>query len=303
MSKNTVLIFLLLMLLIGSTALSQNVTIKGVAPTHHGKEIALYTYSDLITYTETKDIFDTVDSKGNFELKLDVFHQQAVLLKIGKLSGKLYLEPYYQYGIVFPPADTGLYVNTEAEQSVDINIVGDSTELNARIIDFNVQFDEFWYKNYESFVTKRIHLHLDSFQLNCNKRYGKVKNNYFKTYIDYTIALMNENTGRHHNYLAQTYLINKPIHYYNYEYMQFFNQYFKQYLQTKVISKMGANVIDLINEQGNYQALSAVLKDDPILKNATLRELVILKAMFDLYYVPKYNKEKITSIVQQIQIS
>ena len=32
---------------------SQNVTIKGVAPTHKGKEIAVYLYDDLITQSQT----------------------------------------------------------------------------------------------------------------------------------------------------------------------------------------------------------------------------------------------------------
>ncbi len=279
----------------------QNVNIKGVAPAHHGKEISLYTYNDLITYTETKTVFDTVDEKGHFELKLDVYHPQAVELKIGNLKGKLYLEPYFQYGIIFPGADTARFTNPNTEQEVDISIVGDSTELNARIIDFNSQFDEFWYNNYKAFVSKRLHNQLDSFQLSCNKRYEKVRSKYFKTYVNYSFALMNENTGRHHNYLAVQYLAGHPIHYYNFEYMQFFNQFFKQYLQVRVISKSGQDIPDIINENGDYNLLDAVLKTDPILKGDSLRELVILKNLYELYYVPKYRRERVLAMIKQLQ--
>ncbi|MFL5752914.1 MAG: TlpA family protein disulfide reductase [Bacteroidia bacterium] len=279
---------------------AQNVTIRGAAPTHEGKEIALYVYNDLITYTQTREVFDTVDSKGGFELKLDVFHQQAVVLKIGNLTGKLYLEPYYQYAIIFPPADTERFANPNNEQSVDITIMGDSTELNARIIDFNTQFDNFWAKNYKAFVAQRLHQQLDSFQLYCNKRYAKVKNKYFKTYVEYSFASVNENTGRHHNYIAKAYLLNKPVHYTNYEYMEFFNQFFKQYLKSKESSKLGNNILDIVNEEGSYQSLNAILKDDPLLKSDSIRELVILKSMFEFYYYPKYNKEKVSAIISQL---
>lgn len=293
-------LFIFGLLLSGFSVAGQNITIKGVAPTHEGKEIALYRYNDLVTYTQTKEVFDTVDSKGGFELKLDVYYQQAVILKIGNLSGKLYLEPYYQYGIIFPPADSANYSNPNTEQSVDINIMGDSTELNARIIDFNTQFDNFWAKNYKAFVAQRLHQQLDSFQLYCNKRYAKVKNRYFKTYVEYSFASVNENTGRHHNYVAKAYLLDKPVCYTNYEYMEFFNQFFKQYLKSKESSKIGNAMLDIVNEQGNYQALNALLKDDPLLKNDSIRELVILKSMFEFYYYPKYNKEKVSGIIAQI---
>ncbi|HXU28284.1 MAG TPA: TlpA disulfide reductase family protein [Bacteroidia bacterium] len=280
---------------------AQNVTIKGIAPTHKGKEISVYLYDDLITQSQTLQSSDTVDARGNFELTLSIKSTQIALVKTGNLTGSIYIQPNFIYGIIFPAKDSLRFNAGGTEQNVNLIINGDSTELNARIIDFNDCFDLFWEKNYKAFVSKQIHQKLDSFQLQINKRYEKVKLSYFKTYVDYTFASFNENTGRHHNYLAKRYLLDKPIGYGNYEYMSFFNQYFKQYIQKQSNSKNGNLIIDAINEQGEYKHLNELLKGDPILKNDTLRELVALKSLSDLYFAPHFKKGKIKEMLEQLQ--
>ena len=288
------------LILISCISFAQNVTIKGIAPTHKGKEISVFLYDDLITQSQTLQSSDTVDARGNFELTLNIKNTQIAVIKTDNLLGTIYVQPNFIYGIVFPAKDSTRFTTSGTEQNVNLIINGDSTELNARIIDFNNCFDVFWEKNYKSFVSKQIHQKLDSFQLQIDKRYEKVKLSYFKTYVDYTFASFNENTGRHHSYLASQYLLGKPINYTNYEYMSFFNQYFKQYLQKQTSTKNGNFIIDAINEQGEYKHLSELLKNDPVLKNDTLRELVILKSLTDLYFVPHYKKEKIKQMIDQL---
>lgn len=279
---------------------SQNVTIKGIAPAHKGKEIAIYLFDDLITRSQTLQSSDTVDARGNFQLQLSVLYPQLALIKVDNLYGKIYLQPNFLYGIIFPAKDTSRLSSDAGGQNVDIIINGDSTELNARIIDFNAQFGFFWEKNYKLVVANRIHHELDSFQLKMNKRYENVKLAYFKTYIEYTFALMNENTGRHHNYLAQRYLVNKPVAYNNYEYMEFFSQYFNKYLQRQSVGKNGTFILEAINEQGDYRHLEELMKENPVLKNDTLRELVLIKSLYDLYYTPSFRRPKIKQMLEQL---
>ena len=280
--------------------LSQNVTIKGIANSHKGKEISVYLYDDLITYSLTRMDFDTVDSKGGFVLQLSVSSPQVALIKVGQLAGRIYLQPNFVYGISIPPLDTSRFLASGTEQSMDITINGDATELNARIIDFNNRFDEFWQNHYKSFVSKQLHRELDSFQVQIYKRYENVKLSYFKTFVEYSFALMNENTGRHKNYLAKKYLFDKPLAYSNYEYMEFFNQYFKQYLQTQTVTKNGTLILEAINEQGDYKHLNELMKNDALLKSDTLRELVLIKGLYEMYYLPHYKKNKIKEMLEQV---
>src|SRR5580704_17694231 len=151
----------LLLLLASCISFAQNVTIKGIAPTHKGKEISVYLYDDLITQSQSLQSKDTVDARGNLELTLSIKHPQIALVKAGNLTGTLYVQPNFIYGIIFPEKDSTRFVAGGTEQNVNIIINGDSTELNARIIDFNNCFYTFWEKNYKSFVSKQIHQKLD----------------------------------------------------------------------------------------------------------------------------------------------
>lgn len=295
------LIGLLCLIFFSVSIQAQTSFVVGKAPTYKGKEIALYTYSDLITYTPVKESFDTVNADGTFELSTTIKHPQSCIIKIDNQIGKLYMLTLFKYGIIFPAPDTAEYQNPNTDHSIDLIINGDSTELNARIIDFNQQFDIFWAKNYKYFVTKKIHHKLDSFQLKMEKRYEHVKSWYFKKYMKYTFALINDNTGRHSAYLMQYYILNEPILYQNYEYMEFFNQFFNHYLLKQTTGKFGNEFLDYINVEPSYAGLSSSLKKDPWLEKDSLRELVILKGLYELYYVPKFSKENILSIVEEIR--
>src|ERR1700739_1445723 len=96
----------LFFILASFVSFAQNVTIKGIAPTHKGKEIAVYLYDDLITQSQTLQSSDTVDTRGNFELTLSIKYTQIALIKTDKLTGVLYVQPNFVYGIVFPEKDS-----------------------------------------------------------------------------------------------------------------------------------------------------------------------------------------------------
>ncbi|HEY1037877.1 MAG TPA: hypothetical protein VGF30_00650, partial [Bacteroidia bacterium] len=127
---------------------AQTSYVVGKAPSYKGKEISLHTYSDLITYTTVKESFDTVDASGKFELSTTIKNPQATIVRIENQVAKLYMLTLFKYGVVFPSPDSLEYQNPNTDHSTDLIIIGDSTELNARIIDFNEQFDIFWEKNY-----------------------------------------------------------------------------------------------------------------------------------------------------------
>lgn len=298
MKKKLILFFLVLISI--KINYAQQSFIEGNAGFYKGKEISLFSYSDLITNTLVKESSDTIDEKGLFKLTAHVSKPACFQLRIDNKVAKLYMLTLFKYGVTFPAPDTLNYHNPTTDESIDLIIHGDSTELNARIIDFNEQFDEFWKKSYVYFVTKKLHGKLDSFQLKMINRYKNVKSNYLKNYITYTFALIDNNTGRHRNQIASRYLINQPIEYHNYEYMDFFNQFFKQYLQSLSSGKLGNNLISIINEEASAKSLNQLLKNDAWLQNDSLRELVMIKGLYELYYVPDFNQINIQSMIEEI---
>ena len=280
----------------------QNVKIKGKAhPSHKGKAINLFAYSDLITFARVKEATDTVDKDGNFELELQIKNTEAVQLQIDNLFGKLYIQPDYVYAVTFPAKDSTQDVRQETETPVEIGIIsGDTTELNTLIIDYNTIYNKVFGNAANQFLNKsRIYQKIDTLQLICSWRYKKNKNAYFKSYVEYSIAELNTSTSRGKNFLSSNFLLNKPVQYNHFEYMAFFNAYFKGYLEAYSSSKNNENINHLINTTGQYSNVKAFVKKDPLMANDTLCELVIIKSLWDYYYNAQYDNGQVLAIIEQ----
>lgn len=289
-------------LLGGIFCFSQNVKIRGKAhSSHKGKAISLLAYSDLITYTRVREATDTIGDDGYFELQLQVDNTQPVQLQIDNLFGKLYIQPNYVYGVTYPGLDSTLDIRGGTETSIDIGIIsGDTTELNTLIIDFNKVYN-LVFKNAETqFLNRtRIFQKLDTVKMISSFRYKKNKNAYFKSYIEYNIAELNSNASRSKAFLSSNYLLNKPVQSEQYEYMTFFNAFFKGYLEAYSTGKAGENIHHLINTTGQYKDIKAFVKNDPLLANDTLCELVLIKTFWDCYFSPQYDRGQVVAIVEQ----
>jgi len=290
-------------LIIFFNSIAQNVTIKGKAHASHiGKEIVLSDYSDYVTYTKTKESIDTIDKDGYFELKIQTQTTKPVLISINNLVGKLYIQPNFVYGIYFPQADS-TYNNQEGTESkATISVYGkDSTELNALIIDFNEQYNSYFAKANERYLSpSKLNAVLDTFYMVTRKRYKLNKNSYFKNYVDYSFANFYSNTSRSKAYLQKTFIDNKPILYNNYEYMDFFNSYFKGYLKAFASTKTGGSIFNSINSFADYNDLRNQFNSDKTITNDTIKELVILKGLIDFYYSPDFDKRQVQSVIEQL---
>ncbi|MBC7864366.1 MAG: TlpA family protein disulfide reductase [Bacteroidia bacterium] len=284
---------------------AQNVVIRGLANmAHKGKIVSVYSFDDFITYTRVKQATDTISQTGSFELGFDTDVPTKVEVRIDNLVGNMYVLPKYYYGITYPKADSLYDLNPNTDYLVDLGFIiqdkSDTNEINSLIIDFNRDYRKFFVQNYQYFVAKRkFQEKLDSFQLKCNIKYANVKEPFFKGWLNYSFAGINLNTLRNKAWLANRYLIHKPVLYDDYEYMSFFNSYFNRYLQEMATTKKGADIIDVLNENSSFQLLDQTMKKDPLLQNDTLRELVLIKELYAMYFVPDFKRENILQMLEQ----
>ncbi len=282
---------------------AQNVTIKGKAHSSHiGKEVILNDYADYITYTKTRENFDTVDQNGYFELTLQSAITKPVLISIGSLTGKLYVQPNFVYGIYFPEKDSLANNQEGTETIVNISVYGkDSTELNALIIDFNIRYNDLFSKSTDAYLSPaKINTMLDTFLMASQRRYKAIKNPYFKKYVEYSFASFFSNTSRSKTLLYKQFIDRKPILYHNYEYMDFFNTHFRGYLKAYASTKNGGSIYNSINAFADYTDLKKQFSSDKTISNDTLRELLILKGLIDFYYSPDFDKKQVQSVIEQL---
>ncbi len=280
---------------------AQNVTITGFAPTYKGREITLLTYADYISNIEIPISTQTVNDSGVFNFSFQPDNIKRILLRTGKQKANLYVEPNRSYTLFFPARDTVRFVNENIEEQVDLTFaITDKLEINALVIDYNERFEKFWAENFQYFVQKRSRARLDSFELQTLTHYAVVNHPYFKTHITYNLAELDLNTFQSKTSLAQKYIVGKPIQYDNSEYMTFFNKFFTRYVELFAASKSGTSLSIQINERSSYEGCMEALAQDKFLKNDTLRELVLIKGLSELYYTPEYKRKNVLTILERI---
>lgn len=282
---------------------SQNVTIKGKAHgSYQGKVIRLLTYTDFITHVTQKEDQDTIQSDGFFILTLHTDHTQPVILKIDNITAQLYVQPDFVYGITLPEVEDDSERKNDAEVFVNPGIIGsDSTELNALIFDYQRLYNNLFLSKDGRFLTRTtLFKRTDSLKIMCDERYKKIKNEYFKNYYHYSIASVNASLSRGESYLINIYILNKPILDKHYEYMQFFGNCFSGYLNVVGSMKKGQSLYNIINVKANYTMLDAFLKDDRYLKSDSLRELIIIKNLWDFYYKAEFSPDAIETIISDL---
>jgi len=290
-------------LFLAFSAFTQNVTIKGKAdPAYAGKIIKLQSTSDYFTNTLFEENRDTIQTDGYFELIMQTNFARPIYLSIDNVKAQMYVEPDYVYGITIPKAEMPDHYKNDVELTVKPSIIGnDTTELNNLIFDYEQLYNSFFLKDNGAFISRAMIFKLaDSLQLKCQIKFRDVKNGYFKSYVNYSIASINASVSRGENYLVNTYVKGQPILYNHYEYMLFFNSFFKGYLLSISSQQKGQTLYNIINAKQNYKLLSEFASHDWLLKSDTLRELVLLKNLWEFYFNPEFSQQGIKAIVDQI---
>ena len=187
---------------------------------------------------------------------------------------------------------------------VNIGVIGaDSTELNALIFDYQQQYNKLFLMEDNRYLSRPLMFRLaDSLEKLCYSRYAKITNDYFRSYVIYSIASVNASVSRGEKYLINSYILNRPIQYKHYEYMQFFNTCFTGYLNTIAARQKGQSLYHIINVRADYGTLLDFVREDKFLTNDTLRELVILKNLWNFYYSSDFEPDAVENIVTQLHL-
>ena len=289
-------------LLLFTQAHSQNIQINGKADASYaGKVIELFSSTDYVTNFRLKESQDTIDKDGYFELSVYSDLVQPLTLKVENVIARLYVQPDYVYGITIPELDQDKNINSDVELEVNIGIVGtDSTELNVLIFDYQNQYNQLFIPGNDRFLSRpQLFRRADSLQKMCDLRYSKISSPYFHNYVTYSIASINTSLSRGEDYLMKKYLIGKPIQYSHFEYMQFFNAATRGYLERISSGRKGQTLYNIINK-GDYRALQNFVQLEKEIPSDSLRELIIIRNLWDDYFKGDFSKEAIAAIISQI---
>ncbi len=281
---------------------AQKTLLSGVAPGAEGKLIVLSRTGDLISNLEVILASAPVDSTGQFSFAFDLDETSLVTISIDFHKAEMYMEPgtTYRVNIGARRYDVDTEINPFI-QAQKLTLEPEETneqELNMLIARFNAEYNAFMMENFNALYRDRNKNLLDTFRLLTNQTFGEAVNPWFKNYITYKIASLEQLT-RYYNpqKIGSMYFTVKPILYRNVEYMDFFNSYFSKYITATNNTLRKLDYRSLLGSPDSYSTLMKSLSTDTLLKPEQLRELVLLKGAMDLYNTADYYQKDVIRLI------
>lgn len=297
------LLTIISILFLSFVVIAEKSTISGYIPGAESQKIRLLAYAELITYSKNILEKTKIDSTGYFSFEIDFPVTTYCMLELDYYSSGIFIEPNTDYFII---ADTineispfqAFYEKNDLIYRLDT--LSDK-ELNNLISEFNISFNEFILANFDAIYRRRNKTLIKEFKVEVSEKYKHVNSTYFFDYVTYKIASIELAAASFKKpFLFDTYLKDKQVQYSHVEYMQFFNEFFDQYISSQSKSITRNDLVSAINYQDSYIALLDTLGKDTLLKNEVIRELVLIKTLVELYNNPGFSKQNILSILNQL---
>ncbi len=288
-------LILICFLLIPLNLLSKNTVINVKAPSYKGKELIFYAYTEKILYRK-KEVFRIHPDENSYfrtEIKLN-----TVTYLFSEHEGCkffFYAEPGNTYHLTFPepciksPEDktnpffkpAPVHLNVQSESIID---TGSCIELNEAIRLYDKAFDPFYNSQLLRYYTIESNREkLDSFNIQPQLPGSPCNDEYFSQYVKYKTGILEFTVDQPGiNQLIINYFTSSPVLTHVPSWWELFNMVFDKYFTLLNNSRNFKDLFETI-ASSDYQALNILLKKDPGLKNDTIRELVLIKELHNIF--------------------
>jgi len=289
--------------------LGRQVVLKGNAPEYAGETLTFLTFTDQITYLEKELCSSLVDTDGNFQCSFNTSKTQYVFLHLGAYEAFLFVEPGKEYELILPE----LKEKTIADQlnpyfspiQYHLGIENSSeTELNYQLAFFDEIYTQMIENNSYLIYSKSAKLDVDKEIQKVDSLFDDIDNKFFNDFKTYKYA-----SFRHLSYqekaksISNTYYLNNEVLYNNNAYMDLFNQVYDEYFQYFGRTSSGRQIYKDINKLKSITTLKQTLGQDSVLRNDTLKELVILKSLHDEFYDDKFSRSAMLVVLDSLKIT
>lgn len=300
------LFFSLILIVCSSVLHAGNVTIHGMAADYAGVKIIFYTLGDLITNTEDTLAQTTVSPEGRFSCTFNIKETLQVFSHLGVYKAGMFVEPGNDYEVTLPPrkdkSEADMLNPFFEEYSIGLVIRNKSNEdINQQIRMFNDAYVPYYNKYAENLQSMSKPVALDSSISEIMGSFRDIRNVFFNQYCTYKIGLL-----RHMAYqfraraASEMYFANRPLLYHNPAYMELFNQVFDKYFIYFSHTPEGSKILNDVNRQKSLAALKQTLGIDSVLRNEALKELVILKNLYDEFYSDHFSRSAILVLLDSV---
>jgi thiol-disulfide isomerase/thioredoxin len=302
--KKTIATFILIMLST-ITLMAESSTVSGKIINGKGLTIRLMTYGDQVTYLRETLASCQLGDDEQFHFIIENNAIKYVWLDIEFQQAEMFIQPGQSYEIEIELKNLSISTSYYNRTVLPIKIIkDDSDNLNLYIQDFNQLYNDFMLSYADNARSHSSGSMFDTFIKAINMRFQNAANPYFMSYIRYKTASMQLFLRlKSRDNIGFEYFTGKPVLYENIEYMDFFHLFFEKYFLAGAKFFSYNKTYDLVNGSASSVDILDSLKADPVLKDAELRELLLLDGLKDLYNVSGFKRNRIILLVEEISMN
>lgn len=273
-------------------------------PYYTSSEVSLYEHEDYYTNKEKLIQQTKTNDEGILKVQFSINQIKKITVKTNQTKAFFYAEPDSTYQLELGKADTNAIQTIGVETPVSVYFLNKSeSSLNNQIVYFEKLLSNFYANNNIYFAQPRIlQKELLKFRNEVIKKEFPKPEQFLKTYIEYSLAPIEEACFNNHLYQFKKYFSGE-IKYTHPLYMQYFSTFYRQYLKQLSLKQKGATLSYEINDMHSYESvMNTLLKADTLLRNDTLRELILIAGLREFYYLKGNNKNNINLLMNYISL-
>ncbi|HEC42461.1 MAG TPA: redoxin domain-containing protein [Bacteroides sp.] len=319
MNKPFISFLCLLLFLTNPLTAGDSFTIlKGRKIDYAGDSLVFLSYSNMISFHEERVGVCAVDDSGFFECRIKLSQTKHIFIYLGVYNCYLYAQPDLVYNIQLPGRrdkslqdlvnpyfeETAIHLSAKVESTTNNEDVSDlEKELNFTIRAFNDAFYPYYYKYAINAYGKRVDRgELDKAELEIKAPFDSMSHPFLVSYIEYRMGLLQHYGGQKSNKrIFGEYFEKKPVLHYNPAYMELFNQLNKNFFLAFAEENPGPKLPIVLNREKDYRKVNEILIKEASLKNDSLRELVLLKGLYDGIFDEKNIPSSMIQLLDSLQ--
>ena len=274
--------------------------INGSAPGYEGKFARLYLVSDFISFHEQKVDVVKIGVDGNFILKCQLSQAKLLKIKISDISLSLIATPEMNLHLKLT-YDEDLNLGRVYDKSFTVEILDNSDfDINESIWEYQKSYAAFLEENHSLLVTKKILPEVHKFQIEMQNKYATRSAEYFRTYLEYDLAALEDAVLGSERTLYDVYIRDRGLLYHNMGYMAFFTQFYQQRFIQISHGKQGFELLSSVNGTQDYDKLKGIVREHEFAGNDTITELFIIQGLKEVYGDETFKKQKVLSMLKYI---
>lgn len=284
---------------------AQKASIIGVGEDWKGREVRILSNADPVSGTHDELAKTTIDDYGKFSAPIAIENTQMVWLAVNRFKAPVYIKPGESYELQIGGKDENPYIDTwtKGELVYTFNYLPEG-DPNKEIAAFDQAYYDLFLDNAELIGNSAMKEKVAAFEKEWTNKYTDP---YLRNYVKYSIGEMKLSAGFPKLTVYETYfgdealLSNDALETSNAGFRDLFHTFYTDYFDQYNSRFKKVQIEKLLGDKPDVDAFFEHIGEDPFTANVIIRQMVILKAIDEVYGDSRYSKKALNQVLKRVE--